>query len=89
MDPEVFFDADRAAEALTVCDACSEQAACIASNLTERGGVFGCSERARRRAKVALRMNPDITDEELIAIARRTSASRGRVPHSILEVADG
>ena len=86
--PDVFFDADRADEALAICDRCSQQAACIANNLTERGGVFGCSERARRRAKVALRVNPDISDEELIAIARRTSRSRGRLPHSILELAD-
>lgn len=87
-EPELFFDAERAAEALAICDRCSQQAACIANNLLERGGVFGCSERARRRAKVALKINPDISDEELIAIARRTSASRGRLPHSILEVAD-
>jgi hypothetical protein len=76
MDANLFFDQDITNEMLAVCDRCEVQAACIVVNIRERGGVWGCSERARRRVRMALRENPDMTDDEIIELGRRKSSYR-------------
>ena len=76
MDAALFLDQNCAKEVLAVCDRCPEQAACIVVNIRERHGVWGCSERARRRVRTALRQNPGMTDEQIVALGRRSSAYR-------------
>lgn len=71
VDPAVFLDPDSTDEALAICDTCVVQAACIVVNLRERNGVWGCSERARRRVRTALAADPSMSDDEIVALARR------------------
>lgn len=76
MDAGLFLDQNHAKETLAVCDTCSVQAACIVVNIRERHGVWGCSERARRRVRAALRVDPTMGDEQIVALARRSSSYR-------------
>lgn len=70
-DPELFFDGERTAEAVKVCMGCPVWAECTLANVGEQWGVWGCSERCRRRMRKARRAGAD--DTELLALAHQSN----------------
>jgi hypothetical protein len=70
-DPELFFDGDRTCEAIRVCMGCPVWAECTLANVGEQWGVWGCSERARRRMRKLRREGA--SDGELLALAHQSN----------------
>ena len=59
-------------EALAVCQQCPVQGDCVMANYHEQHGVWGCSERCRKRLrKLALQGYEDRT--QFVALARRSN----------------
>ena len=48
---DLFFDGERTKEALRLCAQCPQWADCVLGNLHETYGVWGTSERCRRRMR--------------------------------------
>ncbi|MFZ4431567.1 MAG: WhiB family transcriptional regulator [Microthrixaceae bacterium] len=76
---DLFFDQQTIMQAQAICDTCEIQGACILDNLNEKIGVFGCSERARRRVRRAIRKNRErgivLGHEAIVGIARSEPGS--------------
>lgn len=71
-DPELFFDGDRSKQAIAVCVTCPVWAECVLANRHEQFGVWGCSERCRRRLrKLTVQGEPD---GRLLALAAASNA---------------
>ncbi len=70
-DPELFFDGERTAEAIRVCMGCPVWAECTLANVGEQHGVWGCSERCRRRMRKLRREGVDPAG--LLAFARQSN----------------
>lgn len=70
-DPGLFFDGTRTDEAVAVCMGCPVWAECTLANVGEQYGVWGCSERARRRMR-KLRLR-GAGDAELLALAHQSN----------------
>ena len=70
-DPDIFFDGDRSKEAIAICVGCPVWAECVLANVGEQWGVWGCSERARRRMR-SLRANGG-TANQLLDLAHRSN----------------
>lgn len=70
-DPELFFDGDLTAAAVKVCMGCPVWAECTLANVGEQHGVWGCSERARRRMRKLRREGG--SDADLLALAHQSN----------------
>jgi hypothetical protein len=71
-DPELFHDGDRSKEAIAVCVACPVWAECVLANRHEQMGVWGCSERCRRRLRKLTAEGA--SDNRLLALAAASNA---------------
>lgn len=72
-DPDLFFDGspDAVKAAVAVCHTCPVWEHCLLANMHEQVGVWGCSERCRRRVR-KLR-NQGATRSRLLALARSSN----------------
>jgi hypothetical protein len=70
-DPDLFFDGDRTADAIKVCMGCPVWAECTLANMGEQWGVWGCSERCRRRMRKLRREG--VGSSELLAFAHKSN----------------
>ena len=78
-DKNVFFDGDRSKEAIKVCVTCPVWDHCVLANMDEQMGVWGCSERCRRRLR-GMRRNGASRDMMLRFVARSNAVHLGMAP---------
>jgi|JI10StandDraft_1071094.scaffolds.fasta_scaffold37696_7 hypothetical protein len=66
--PDIFFGGkDTSKEAIAICMGCPIWDECVIANMGEQWGVWGCSERARRRIRKLAAAGG--TEAELLALA--------------------
>ena len=75
-DRTMFFDGDRSKEAIAVCVGCPVWAECVLANAGEQWGVWGCSERARRRLRQLQREGA--SRSQLLNLAHRSNMTHVR-----------
>jgi hypothetical protein len=86
--PEPFFAEGTCRPALAICQRCPVQAECILANYNEKEGVWGCSERCRKRIRSLIASGDYTGPEQILTLARQSNArtlgrADGEVPDAL------